>query len=196
MSDFDEKLLNRLHLVEREIERLKRWEHKSKAEFDAEYLGLTAQAADSHKVDGAHASATPTASTVPIADGAGKLAVGWTSTSAVVANPTWTTIGTPFTNQPVGVSCTLITIGAIRILLITGQCHAISGGTGIFVATFGAGVIPSLLVGQLICSSHNLSTAVSGFAGIEAGLVVSCSKDNGVALATNSEYFRVDIMYM
>lgn len=57
MSEFDEKLLNRLHLVEREIERLKRWEHKSKTEFDAEYLGLTAQAADSHKVDGLHAAA-------------------------------------------------------------------------------------------------------------------------------------------
>lgn len=43
----------------------------------ATYLGLTAQAADSHKVDGAHASATPTASYIPIAGAGGKLAVGW-----------------------------------------------------------------------------------------------------------------------
>ena len=41
------------------------------------YLGLTAKAADSDTVDGAHASATPSGYYVPIADSAGKLAVGW-----------------------------------------------------------------------------------------------------------------------
>ena len=45
---------------------------------DNAYLGLTAKAADSDTVDGAHASATPTQDYVSIADGVdGRLANGW-----------------------------------------------------------------------------------------------------------------------
>jgi microcystin-dependent protein len=39
--------------------------------------GQVVSAANADKVDGAHASATPTASTVPIADASGTLAAGW-----------------------------------------------------------------------------------------------------------------------
>jgi len=51
------------------------------------YLGLNAQAADSHTVDGAHASATPTADTVPIADINGKLD-GWVTGAHYVSDLT------------------------------------------------------------------------------------------------------------
>ncbi|MDA8113162.1 MAG: hypothetical protein M0Z43_00330, partial [Acidithiobacillus sp.] len=56
---------------------------------------------DSDKVDGAHASATPAASTIPIADGAGKLAAGWMpaigcrvikGAAQTIPNNTWTAI--------------------------------------------------------------------------------------------------------
>ena len=165
-------------------------------QLPAYYLSATATAVDSDKVDGTHASATPTASTIPIADVGGKLAAGWMPefTPSTVTNPTWTTSGTAFTNQPIGVSCKLTTIGSIKILTMIGQCHATSGGTGIFTATFGTGNIPSSTT-QLICSSHNQSTVVSGFASI-SGLVVTCSKDGGVTLATDNEYFRVDVVYI
>ena len=97
MSSFEENIINKIKRMAHDIERLKVGEKDSTA-----YLGGTAVAADSDKLDGqhgsyylstagtaansdlvdnAHASATPTADTIPITDGAGKLAVGWIPTT-------------------------------------------------------------------------------------------------------------------
>ena len=57
MSDIDEKLLARLQRLEREVERLRVGDKVSKALLDTYYLGLTAKAADSDKLDGLDSTA-------------------------------------------------------------------------------------------------------------------------------------------
>ena len=52
MSDINEKLLARLQKLEREVERLRVGEKINKALLDTYYLGITAKAADSDKLDG------------------------------------------------------------------------------------------------------------------------------------------------
>lgn len=109
------------------------------------------------------------------------------------ATPTWTTDGTAFTNQPTSVTCKFKMLGELKILSITAQCHATSGGTGSFIATFAAGAIPSA-VNYLMCSSTNLSTATPGYAKI-AGLAAYCAAAGGNTLATNSQWFMISIIY-
>lgn len=56
MSDINEKMLSRLQQLEREVERLRVGEKINKALLDTYYLGITAKAADSDKLDGLHST--------------------------------------------------------------------------------------------------------------------------------------------
>jgi hypothetical protein len=114
-----------------------------------------------------------------------------------LGTPTWTTNGTAFTNQPINNKTYLSIVG--RVVTITGeaQCHATSGGTGAFKATFAAGTFPAVTdVLRGVGVSVNISTlGLSGFCELEGSTILWVATSAGARLATNSEYFSYAMSY-
>ena len=98
----------------------------------------------------------------------------------------WTTSATAFTNQPAGASYFTIN-GKTMIVRGQYQCHATSGGTGIFTATFTAGEMPTM-PSYSVGSAANHSAPYEGFVR-SSGVTILMSKYDASALATNSQYF-------
>jgi uncharacterized protein YgiM (DUF1202 family) len=106
-----------------------------------------------------------------------------------LGTPTWTASGTAFTNQPTTNNFYMTIVGAKCIVDAAVGLHAISGGTGVFIATFSAGLHPTLAAG--IGAAYNVSAPVGG-----GGYCYSAAggfrfmKYDGTAIATNSQYFN------
>jgi hypothetical protein len=101
--------------------------------------------------------------------------------------PTWTTSGTAFTNQPATNSAKFQIAGRVLSVSIRFTMNATSGGTGRFIATFTAGELPSFVIASA-GSVFNYNTFLGGTSWTTTTQnVVSCSKYDGTALATNSE---------
>jgi len=104
--------------------------------------------------------------------------------------PTWTTTGTAFTNQPTTNTAKFRINGHKLEVELKVTCHATSGGTGIFIATFAAGQLPTI-VGPGNGSAWNFSGSFGGFAFMSttAPTEIRCCKYDSTALATNSQVF-------
>ena len=101
--------------------------------------------------------------------------------------PTWTTSGTAFTNQPATNSAKFQIAGRVLSVSIRFTMNATSGGTGRFIATFTAGELPAFVIASA-GSVFNYNTFLGGTSWTTTTQnVVSCSKYDGTALATNSE---------
>jgi len=107
--------------------------------------------------------------------------------------PTFTTSGTPFTNQPTG-SFYFSVSGNSVLLSGIATCHATSGGTGIFYATFTANQMPTPPV-YTNGFAMNLNTITNGMCYFEnTSNRLSISGASGGALATNSENMLIKIL--
>ena len=116
MSDINEKMLSRLQQLEREVERLRVGEKINKALLDTYYLGISAKAADSDKLDGNDSTAFVKASDLGV----------WTAYT-----PTWTAATT---NPSIG-NGTLVG----RYTQIGKTCILVIGLTMGSTTTYGSG---------------------------------------------------------
>jgi len=75
------------------------------------------------------------------------------------------------------------------------QCHATSGGTAIFIATFTAGYIPPTADSFGKCG--NFDTGISGNSWTQSGQnnIIRMAKYDATAIATNSQYFGATGFY-
>jgi hypothetical protein len=108
--------------------------------------------------------------------------------------PVWTTSGTPFTNQPTNYITKFSCRGKYFKLEGVYGCAAVSGGTGVFTATFLTGEIPNMVNSNAgVC--NNFNTAIGGFCIISNALPLLCNmaKYDGTALATNNQAFLFSI---
>lgn len=119
---------------------------------------------------------------------------GFTGTFPLSA-PTWTTSGTPFTNQPPTNTFGFMMRGKLIYLSGSATLHATSGGTGVFTATFQAGEMPTANLSS-VASCINISTSISGWTYIPASTVaLYLAKVDATTLATNSQSIVASIMY-
>jgi len=111
-----------------------------------------------------------------------------------LTNPTWTTTGTAFTNQPTNIYQVFRICG--RELNIKGysQCNATSGGTGIFIATYTSGQFPTI-VKNAVGTVVNTLDHWTGSTYMETGspLAVKMHKYDGNALGGNYATMLFDI---
>jgi len=111
-----------------------------------------------------------------------------------VTNPTWTTSGTAFTNAPAGGTVQFRMAGPL-VIVRSGiwACNAISGGTGVFIATFTAGQLPPIATYQPGVAI-NINTNVLGVCRSHGSNdLLYLHNYAGTALATNSENFSFAI---
>jgi hypothetical protein len=110
--------------------------------------------------------------------------------------PTWTTSANAFTNQPTGNAAVFNMIGKLVIVRGSAQCHATSGGTGVFVGTYTSAQLPisstpSTGVAQnFSTNAFGVSYLINAFGG-----EIRMGKYDLSTLATNSEYFGFNIIY-
>ena len=135
--------------------------------------------------------ATPTAIT-DIYYSKAASSVGFPKNGFSIGTPTWTTSGTPFTNQPINNDWKIFIISGMMTITGQAQCHATSGGTGVFTATFPAGLIPQRTLSPA-GNAVNFNTSVLGISSANAFDLIRMSKYDGTTLATNSEYFGASI---
>jgi hypothetical protein len=112
-----------------------------------------------------------------------------------LTDPTFTSTGTAFTNQPTSKSFRFIMNG--RLVFLSGgmQNHATSGATGQFIATFTAGQLPPV-ADFFTGTAINQSTRASGFCYVEyAQNKITMHKYDVTTLAGNSEYYNCDVIY-
>ena len=112
-----------------------------------------------------------------------------------LASPTFTTTGTAFTNQPSSHNWKIHISG--QLCVVAGLCatHATSGGTGIFIATFATGALPTLAQYGFGTSFNISDETKSGWSRIETAPVVRLAKYDGTQLAGNSAYFGFLVSY-
>ncbi len=105
-----------------------------------------------------------------------------------LGTPAWTTNGTAFTNQPINNAWYFELHNRICTIFGQSQCHATSGGTGAFIATFTSGYLPAI---GLTGYGHavNGSSFNAGVALCSSNNTISLGSASGSTLATNSEYF-------
>ena len=113
---------------------------------------------------------------------------GFPRTGFSLGTPTWTTSGTAFTNQPINNNFRFHINSGLCTITGKAQCHATSGGTGMFTATFTTGYLPAMGVSSS-GPALNFNTLVGGASNINASDVMRFTKYDGTAIATNSEYF-------
>jgi hypothetical protein len=113
-----------------------------------------------------------------------------------IAAPTWSAGTVNFTNQPGSNAFKISFIGGTTKVAGSAQCNAVSGGTGDFLATFAAGVLPAATVNGLGLS-YNFSTGKVGSSSIvNTETRVYMSRYDFTTLAGNSELFGFDIIYI
>lgn len=112
-----------------------------------------------------------------------------------LSNPTWTTTGTAFTNQPTGVY-TLQIIGARAWISLAPHTHATSGGTGCFNAQFSTAQVPNHSM-QDVGSAWNVSSTIAGSCKMANGVQaqVAIMKDDSSAIAGNDAYFFATVSF-
>lgn len=106
-----------------------------------------------------------------------------------LANPTWTTSGTAFTNQPISTNRFSISEKVCRVN-ISGQGAAASGGTGTFYMTWAAGQLPPIGYSAIgVCK--NLSPEKMGYVMADQGVQnrIALVAYDQTALFGNSQYF-------
>lgn len=113
-----------------------------------------------------------------------------------IGTPTFTSTGTAFSNQPTSHNWKVVLIGNTCIL--SGFCatHGTSGGTGIFIATFPTGSLPTIIQYGFGSSVNISDETKSGWSRIETAPVVRLAKHDGTQLAGNSSYFGFTISYI
>jgi hypothetical protein len=108
--------------------------------------------------------------------------------------PTWTASGTAFTNQPTNNLWKFSLNGKTVIVSGQSRCHATSGGTGTFTATWAAGLLPRRLVTS-VGASMNFNTISYGLCYNDNFDIIVLAKYDGTTLATNSEFFGAVIQF-
>lgn len=114
-----------------------------------------------------------------------------------LSDPTWTTSGTAFTNQPTNVYWKFSIVG--RQVKVDGvfQGATTSGGTGLFYATFTSGQLPPI--------GFNSAGMAINLVGPYAGMSwvtnttqnrVYMSKTDATALFGNSQYAQISLLYL
>lgn len=114
-----------------------------------------------------------------------------------LGTPTWTTSGIAFTNQPQNNTWYFYMVGKTVHIGGFAATHATSGGTGRFIATFGAGYLPPFSV-TIPGSAVNISNStVYGHCWPVTGASVQIiiAKYDASAIASNSEYFCASCCY-
>jgi len=111
-----------------------------------------------------------------------------------LGTPTWTTSDAAFTNQPVNNTWKFILNKNLLLLYGQAQCHATSGGTGVFTATWTDGYLPDRLV-TAVGSSMNYNTFTYGFCYNNNFNLIRLAKYDGTTLATNSQYFGASLAF-
>jgi len=109
--------------------------------------------------------------------------------------PTYTTTGTAFTNQPTTNIAKFRLAGRKLDIKLKGTCHATSGGTGVFIATFTAAQFPAI-VAPGAGVAKNFSAANNNgncWMSTTAPLVLNFAKYDNSAIATNSEVFYASL---
>lgn len=110
--------------------------------------------------------------------------------------PTWSTSGTPFTNDPT-FNGQIWMEGSKVIIRFGGRTNATSGGTGNFIMTFAAGILPPINgEGAGTCGRVG-STSVLGFTWCQSGIdhVIKFANSDGTEIAGNNHYFYGGIWY-
>jgi hypothetical protein len=120
--------------------------------------------------------------------------VGFPSNGFSLGTPTWTTSGTAFTNQPIENDWRFVINGGLVTLNGQARCHATSGGTGVFTATWAAGLLPRRSLTS-VGPAMNFNTSVLGTCYNNNFDLVLVSKYDGTTIATNGEYFGLSITY-
>lgn len=113
-----------------------------------------------------------------------------------LGTPTFTSTGTAFTNQPQNNNWKFHISGSLCTISGFASTHATSGATGIFIATFGTGYLPTLAAYGFGSCINISNEAKSGWSRIETAPVVRFAKWDATQLAGNSEYFGFSVSYM
>jgi hypothetical protein len=108
----------------------------------------------------------------------------------------WATTGTAFTNNPTTVGSRFVINGNVATVKITFLSHANSGGTGIFRATITTGHLPVYSDKSFGVVTNVSNALIYGFCGFFAQNVISMCKYDGTAIATDSQYFSIDLNYI
>lgn len=112
-----------------------------------------------------------------------------------LTTPTWTTSGTAFTNQPTTNVAKFRIEGRAQDIYIKATCHATSGGTGIFIATFTAGQLAAYAnAGSGAAFNHVTTLEGAAWISTASQNVMKIAKA-GAALATNSEVFTATVRH-
>lgn len=108
--------------------------------------------------------------------------------------PAWTTTGTAFTNQPTTNIAKFRIAGRKMDIKVKVTCHATSGGTGVFIATFSANQLATILAPG-VGAARGFSSQANGncWMSTTAPLVLNMAKYDNTALATNNEVFFASI---
>lgn len=120
--------------------------------------------------------------------------IGFPNYGFPLGTPTWTTSGTAFTNQPINNSWYLNISDGMATIYGQAQCHATSGGTGTFTATFATGYLPTVQL-SAVGIANNMTGTIGGFSWINANNIIRCAKYDGTTLATNNQYFGGNCSY-
>ena len=119
--------------------------------------------------------------------------IGFPALGITVAS--WTTSGTPFTNNPTTTTSYFFITGNVVTLQMTFQCHATSGGTGAFNATITSGQLPSYK-DKSFGVVTNVSGGFFGFGGFFNQNVISMMKYDRSTIATDLQFFIINLSYL